>query len=99
LAAATAPRSLSWVEALNPRMALISVDARYGPARPVLERLAGRTILRTDLNATAAPSLIYCACVFFIQCDSLFRARKLRKSQFIGTTINVVFVTSRTQRA
>jgi beta-lactamase superfamily II metal-dependent hydrolase len=43
---------VDWVEALAPRLALISVGARYGPAQPVLDRLAGRTILRTDLDRT-----------------------------------------------
>jgi competence protein ComEC len=43
---------VEWVEALDPRLALISADARYGPAQAVLERLAGRAILRTDLNGT-----------------------------------------------
>ena len=32
--------------------ALISVDARHGPAPAGLERLAGRAVLRTDLNGT-----------------------------------------------
>jgi beta-lactamase superfamily II metal-dependent hydrolase len=41
-----------WVEALDPRLALISVGARYGPAQPILDRLAGRAALRTDLNGT-----------------------------------------------
>jgi competence protein ComEC len=42
----------AWVEALDPRLALISVGARYGPAQAILDRLAGRAILRTDLNGT-----------------------------------------------
>jgi beta-lactamase superfamily II metal-dependent hydrolase len=33
-------------------VALISAGARYGPAQPILDRLAGRAILRTDLNGT-----------------------------------------------
>ena len=42
----------AWVEALDPRAALISVDVRRGPAQAILDRLAGRAILRTDLNGT-----------------------------------------------
>jgi beta-lactamase superfamily II metal-dependent hydrolase len=41
-----------WVQALDPRLALISVDAKHGPAQVVLDRLAGRAIQRTDLNGT-----------------------------------------------
>ncbi len=44
--------SAQWVKALDPRLALISTDAKRGPAQVVLDRLAGRTILRTDLNGT-----------------------------------------------
>ena len=31
------------------------VCARYGPALRILDRLAGRAILRTDLNGTLTP--------------------------------------------
>ena len=41
-----------WVDALDPRLALISAGAKHGPAQPILERLAGRAVLRTDLNGT-----------------------------------------------
>jgi len=42
----------AWVEALDPRLALLSASARYGPAPAILDRLAGRAILRTDLKGT-----------------------------------------------
>jgi hypothetical protein len=42
----------SWVDAMNPCLALISVGARYGPAQAIADRLAGRAILRADLNGT-----------------------------------------------
>jgi beta-lactamase superfamily II metal-dependent hydrolase len=43
---------IAWVEALDPRLALISVGVHYGPAPQILDRLAGRAVLRTDLQAT-----------------------------------------------
>jgi len=43
---------VEWVEALDPRVALISVGARFGPTPQILNRLAGRTILRTDQHGT-----------------------------------------------
>jgi competence protein ComEC len=47
-----AASSEAWLQALNPRLAIISASAgQPGAAAPeVLERLAGRTVLRTDLN-------------------------------------------------
>jgi beta-lactamase superfamily II metal-dependent hydrolase len=42
----------AWVEALDPHLALISVDAQSGPAPQILDRLAGRAILRTDQHGT-----------------------------------------------
>jgi competence protein ComEC len=41
-----------WVEALDPHLALICVSAKRGPAQPILDRLAGRAVLRTDVNGT-----------------------------------------------
>ena len=35
---------LAWVDALEPRLALISVGARYSPDQPILDRVAGCTI-------------------------------------------------------
>ncbi len=40
------------MEALDPRLALISTDPRCGPAQPILDRLSSRAVLRTDLNGT-----------------------------------------------